>query len=523
MTEKKLSLLELFSIGVGGMIGGGIFAVLGLSIALSGKNAPLSFLVAGIVALLTGYTYSKLSRRFPSRGGTTEFVIKAFGNNVFSGAVNILLVISYIVMISLYAYAFGSYAQALLGIPKRLATTLVIVIFTIINALGVYTTGRVEDILVIFKISVLVLLAGAGLMNLKHSLVNSFVPHQNLLNILAGGMIIFLAYEGFELISNASSEADPRDVSKSFYLAISFVTFLYVLVAIVSVNSLPLEKVVKAKDYALAEISKPFLGDFGFVLVSLAALASTASAINATLFGTAGITYLIAKYGELPEFLEKPVWKSAYEGLLIISIISIVLANLLNLEEISLVGSAGFLLIFLIVNVVGFLLRKQAKINPLLSIISILSSAMALIALLLKNVETNPSGVYFFLSSIASSFAVEYTYRRISQRKISYYVDKNLEKRERLIDTWKDWISEVASFVKRNYPDAELYLIGGLARNERKTSNDVDILILAEEKDIPNIAKEIANNFKEYPIDVHIYRLSDKNEILQKYGKCIEL
>jgi len=523
MGNKKLNLLELFSIGVGGMIGGGIFAVLGLSIALSGKNAPLAFLIAGIIALLTGYTYSKLSRRFPSRGGTTEYIIKAFGNNVFSGAMNIMLIISYIIMISLYAYAFGSYAQALLHIPKHLAITLVIIIFTIINALGVYTTGKTEDALVLFKVSILLLLVGVGLIGIKHNIINNFIPHQSILNILVGGMIIFLAYEGFELISNASSEADPKDVYKSFYLAILFVIFIYVLVAIVSVNSLPLKEIIRAKDYALAVVAKPFLGELGFILISIAALASTASAINATLFGTAGITYLISKYGELPKFLEKVVWKHAYEGLLMISLVSLITSNLLNLEEISLIGSAGFLLIFLLINISGFILSRQAKINRVVSTISIVLSFIALLTLLVKNIEINPMGVYLFLLAIAGSFVIEYVYRKISKREISYYVDKNLERREILIDSWKDWIKKVVHFIKEKYPGSEVYLIGGLARNERETSNDVDILVLSKEGDLLSIADKILNKFKSYPLDIHIHNLSDKNKVISKYGTCIKL
>ena len=99
------------------MIGGGIFAVLGLSLELSGGGAPVAFLIAGLVALLTSYSYAKLSVRYPSEGGTVEYLVRAYGPGLLAGGLNMLLLASYVVMIALYAYAFGSYGAAMIGAP----------------------------------------------------------------------------------------------------------------------------------------------------------------------------------------------------------------------------------------------------------------------------------------------------------------------------------------------------------------------------------------------------------------------
>ncbi len=109
MTQKKMGFWSVISVGVGGMVGGGIFAVLGLSVQLAKGGAPLAFLIAGMVALLTTYSYTQLSITFPSQGGTVKFLNKAFGTGTFTGGMNLLLWVSYIVMLSLYASAFGSY------------------------------------------------------------------------------------------------------------------------------------------------------------------------------------------------------------------------------------------------------------------------------------------------------------------------------------------------------------------------------------------------------------------------------
>ena len=95
MKSKKIGLKEAMSIGIGGMVGGGIFAVLGLAVSLGKGGTPISFLIAGIIALITSYSYVKLSLSFPDRGGTDKFINQGFGKGVFSGGINNLLWISY--------------------------------------------------------------------------------------------------------------------------------------------------------------------------------------------------------------------------------------------------------------------------------------------------------------------------------------------------------------------------------------------------------------------------------------------
>ena len=119
IAENKIGLKEAISIGIGGMVGGGIFAVLGLAVTLAKGGTPVAFLFAGILALITSYSYVKLSKAYPDRGGTVKFINQGFGTSVFSGAMNNLLWISYIIMLSLYASAFGSYAPNLLEITHN--------------------------------------------------------------------------------------------------------------------------------------------------------------------------------------------------------------------------------------------------------------------------------------------------------------------------------------------------------------------------------------------------------------------
>ncbi|MEJ2507466.1 MAG: APC family permease, partial [Ignavibacteriaceae bacterium] len=311
--KSKLSFFEVAAIGIGGMVGGGIFAVLGLAVQLSEGGAPLAFLIAGIVALFTSYSYSKLSITLPGKGGTVSYLDKAFGPGLFTGSMNILLWISYIIMLSLYAYAFGSYGAEFFPtsqvLIKHLLISGIIVIITILNIFSAKLIGEAEDFIVAIKLLILLFFCAVGFWGIQTENL-SIQNWSSTTNLIAGGFIIFLAYEGFELIANTSDDVrnPEKTLPRAFFVSVSFVIILYILVAMVTVGNLPVNKIVEAKDYALAIAARPFLGQFGFILISIAALLSTTSAINATLYGSARLSYIIAKDGELPRFLEDNVW-----------------------------------------------------------------------------------------------------------------------------------------------------------------------------------------------------------------------
>ena len=431
---KKIGFLEAFSIGVGGMVGGGIFAVLGLTIDLAKGAAPISFLIAGLIALITAYSYAKLSIRFPSEGGTIEFIVRAFGNNLFSSSVNNLLLMSYVVMLSLYAYAFGSYGSALftgrdvIWLHKSLAAG-VILFFVFINLLGAYLTGKTEDIMVFIKVAILLLFIVVGLKTFNGEQLK---PEYwtSPISFITGGLIIFLAYEGFELIANAAKDVEnPSVLPKAFYASVIFVIFLYVSIAIVTLGNVNFETAKKASDYVLAIAAKPSLGQFGFILIGIAALLSTASAINATIYGAGRVGYLVAKLGEIPETFEEKV-KNGYEGMIIIGLLGVIFAISFNVENISVAGSLGFLIVFSLVNLANFKLYKETNSNRIISLSGFLLTLISAIILVGYNFIHNPSNLVNAGIVIIGVVLFTYLYRKIENHTLKRYLDKALEARE---------------------------------------------------------------------------------------------
>lgn len=424
--SDKIGLKEAISIGIGGMVGGGIFAVLGLAVSLAKGGTPLAFLFAGIIALLTSYSYVKLSKTYPDRGGTVKFINQGFGQTIFSGGINNLLWISYIIMLSLYASAFGSYAPNLFAITGgpmdfHIYATAIIVLASAINYYSIKVVGVIESYAVVIKLVILLAFIGVGLYGLMgNPNLEQLSPEQweAPIQLLTGGMVIFVAYEGFELIANAAPDINnpEKNIPRAYYISILFVILLYIIIAVVTVGSLPFKEIATAEDYVLAEAAKPMLGKTGFTIITIAALISTFSAINASLYGGSRVSYEIAEDDELPNGFTYQLWNQPI-GLLVTAILTLTLTNTLELESISTAGSVGFLLIFAMVNLAGYKLAKNTQSKKIIPLIGFILCSIATLVLLLQQFSSNLMGVVVAVSLIAFCFLIEIVYKRVEKNK----------------------------------------------------------------------------------------------------------
>jgi len=421
--DKKIGLKDAISIGIGGMVGGGIFAVLGLAVSLAKGGTPIAFLLAGIIALLTAYSYAKLSKKYPENGGTVKFIHQHYGNGVFAGGINNLLWISYIVMLALYSSAFGSYGAELMSltgtkeIDVRIFQTSIIVIALMINYLSVALVSEIESIAVVIKLLILIAFIGIGFYGLSIHPENleqlSPKNWESPILLLSGGMVIFVAYEGFELIANSVADLKDKEknIEKAYFGAVGFVVVLYILIAIVTVGALPFEQIANAEDYVLAKAAEPTLGKIGFTIITITALISTFSAINATILGSGRVNYDIAKDNELPQYFCHKFWGKPI-GLLITALLSIVLVNLFNLQSISTAGSVGFLLIFCIVNYIGFKKHKELESKKWIHLVASVLCFIAFLTLIIQQFPQNRNGVIVALGIIFFCFLLEWAYKK---------------------------------------------------------------------------------------------------------------
>src|SRR5260221_3789646 len=163
-----IGMIAAVSIGIGGMIGAGIFSILGVVAHAAGNAMWLAFAIGGVVALLSTYSYAKLGATFPSAGGAVHFLVKSFGDGILAGGLNLFMWADYIIPLALYATAFGGYAATFVTtapsvlLLKSLAVASV-VLLTLINAFGARLVGRWETVIVAIKLVILVLFAAVGL------------------------------------------------------------------------------------------------------------------------------------------------------------------------------------------------------------------------------------------------------------------------------------------------------------------------------------------------------------------------
>src|SRR6476659_4527392 len=423
--QGQIGLMAAVSIGIGGMVGAGIFSILGIVAQAAGNAMWIAFAIGGVVALLSTYSYAKLGATFPSAGGAVHFLVKSFGDGVLAGGLNLFMWAGYIISLALYATAFGGYAATFVTstpsplLLKSLAVASV-VLLTVVNALGAKFMGRSETVIVAVKVAILVLFAAVGLWFIRPGYLSPELWPETK-SILFGAGVLFIGYEGFGLITNAAADMrNPRRLlPRALYTSVLVVIALYLAVSLTVTGNLSDYEIERAKDYALAEAAKPFLGEFGFRLIAIAALFSTASAINATLFGSANVCYMIARDGELPVGLSRTEWRQATGGLLLTAGLVVLVMLCFDLSGIAMMGSAAFLLVYAAVNGGHLRVLKETGANAAIVWLSLITCLIMFAILGVYTYQQQPAALVALVLIAAASFAAEWAYRQWTGRKIS--------------------------------------------------------------------------------------------------------
>jgi amino acid transporter len=231
-------------------------------------------------------------------------------------------------------------------------------------------------------------------------------------SVVAAGMLIFVAYEGFELIANASDDVrrPARTLPRAFALCLAVVVLLYVAIAVVVVGSLTPDAIVRAADYALAEAAAASLGQVGFTIVGVSAVLATLSAINATLYGAARLSYTIATEGELPDQLEATTWHQPV-GLHVTAGGALLLAVTLPLESISSLASAIFLAVFAVVNAAAVRASDSVPVRTI-GVVGGLGCVGSLVVLVVDAVQHDPAAMVALVALVATVMALEFAVLR---------------------------------------------------------------------------------------------------------------
>jgi amino acid transporter len=420
-----VGLFAAVSIGIGGMIGAGIFSILGVVASVSGTALPVSFAIGGVVALLAAYSYVKLGVRYPSAGGSVQFLVQGLGDGVLTGGLNIFQYLAYVISIALYASGFAGYAMTFLpddtpSVVERLIAAGIIVLFTAVNFLGSAVMGKAESVIVAIKVLILVGFIVASFFSLEPDRLSPS-GWSGASGIFFASGILFIGYEGFGLITNAAADmVNPaKELPKAVYIAVAATIAIYVLVAIGVIGNISIPELEQAKDYALAQAAEPFLGHFGFTLIAIAALLSTSSAVNATLYGASNVSYQIARDGQLPKTFANAIWNRHVEGLFITGGLSVVFVLAFDLGPIAMMASAAFLIVYAAVNASHLRVLKETGAKRAIVVASLLACLAMFVLLMIYIVDNAPAASWVtLLATLVLSFVIETLYRKRTGRRL---------------------------------------------------------------------------------------------------------
>jgi amino acid transporter len=364
-------------LGIGSMIGAGIFALLGEAGAVAGAAVWISFLIGGIVAMLLGYVCVKLGTRYPSSGGLITYLIEGFGRGRLVGVASWLgYIAAIVIVIAMVAVSFGSYATSLLvgehasGAWNHVFITALIVGMTALNTVGTKVVATAQSLIVVGVLVVFGLFIWVTVTHIDLDLL-AVSGYPSFSKILASVALTFFAYLGFNVITFAAGDLrnPARDLPRAMYGALGVTSAVYVLIALGVFGTLTVAEVIGYGETAIAEAARPSLGDAGFTVMAVAALLSTAGATNATLYASSNLTGMLAKERLFPSFFGPTSRLGEKSGLLITAGLVLVVANFVDLSAIASVGSAVALMIFLLVGAAGY--RRRADTGSSTVIVSL--------------------------------------------------------------------------------------------------------------------------------------------------------
>ncbi len=426
--EKNLGLKELIAIAIGGMVGGGIFTILGISVSFVGALAPFAIALGGIMAWFAAYSYVKLGVYHKDEGATYAFFKRTFpSSNLAASFIGWFTIFGYISTLALYAYTFSSYGISGFSfandeVVRKVVAIGIIWLFAFVNLWSVKGMGKIEDIMVYAKLVILFIISISLIyfaktdFNTFSTIIQKDFQATPLMSILIVASVTFVAYEGFQLVINAVNDMENPDINipRAIYGSVILVSLIYFIIALSAVLAISTDDLIKNREYALASGAFDIMGDLGRNLVIFGAILATSSAINGTLFGSSRQMARIADDGYLPSIVAQRKDNIPKTAIMTMAAIASLLVAIGGLRLILEFGSITFLLISLLMAIANFKIRKETNSSTLITTVSIIGLLMGAILILYYEYKHNPEQLLFIAMLYVVLTLGAWGYARIS-------------------------------------------------------------------------------------------------------------
>jgi amino acid transporter len=411
-------------IGVGAMVGAGIFALLGAAGEVAGAAVWLSFLLAGAVAGLQGYSFAKFGARYPSAGGLLEYVVRGFGDGHVTGIIAWLILAANAIVTGMVAVSFGSYASSAVSdggdTGIKLFAVLVVVAMSLLNIAGSQAVARAQTVVVTVVIGILTVFAVATLANMDPDLL-AFSDYPPFDDIVASVALTFFAFLGFGVVTfTAKDLRDPsRQLPRALFLALGIATVVYVAVALGVFGTLTVDEVIDSGGTALAVAAEPTLGRAGYWMMSVTALFATAGATNAGLYPASGLCEQMTSIGQFPPVMGRRFGGRVGTGLLVTAALAIVLAVGFDLSAIASIGSVIALLVFGLVSVGHLRVRHETGARTGILLLAIASTVIVLVSFVFTTLVEEPGTAVALVVILLVSVALDFAWKRSRARAVA--------------------------------------------------------------------------------------------------------
>jgi basic amino acid/polyamine antiporter, APA family len=358
--KRDLGLFDATLAGVGIIVGAGIYVLVGAASGLAGNMVWLSFIIAGIAALMTGLSYAELSSIYPKDDGEYSYVRHTFGKAA-SFFVAYLVVVSVAISIAAVALGFSGYLKFFFPHADMLFLAIASILLVAgINVLGVKTSMKLNILLTslsILGLVVIIVLSVPFLGKVDYSQTNGYT------GILKAASLIFFAYIGFESVVKLSEETkDPRrTIPLALLLSIGISTILYILVAFSAISSLGWERLAVSPS-PLADVAHAIMGSEVSIIVALIAIVSTGNTVLLLIFTLSRMLYGLGEDYDKLKFLTH-ISKNTRTPLYAIAISALASIGFLFLGDIRTVAEVTNFQIFVVFAVINLAMIKSRYIK----------------------------------------------------------------------------------------------------------------------------------------------------------------
>ncbi|HET8969708.1 MAG TPA: APC family permease [Candidatus Nanopelagicales bacterium] len=415
--KQHISWRQAAFIGVAAMVGAGIFSLLGAAGEVAGSAVWVSFVLAGIIAGLQGYSFARLGARYPSAAGLLEYVRRGYGDGHFMGTIAWLVYWVNMIVTAMVAVSFGSYASALFTgdneVWAKVFAALIIVVMAGANIVGATFVARAQSIIVVIVIGSLTLFAVVTLANIDPSLL---APHTypTFRQIFSSVALTFFAFLGFGIVTFTAKDLrqPDRELPKAIYLALALATAIYVAVSLGVFGTLTVTEVIASGGTALAVAAQPVLGQAGYWLMGVTGLFATAGATNGGLYPAVGLTEQLAETRQFPPLMGRRLRGRYPFGLVLTAAVAATMALGFSLTAIASIGSAVALLVFMLVTIGHLRVRHETGAATFVLWLGILTTGLAFLVFAVTTLVQEPASMVMLLAVIVLSAGLDWGWKR---------------------------------------------------------------------------------------------------------------